>query len=209
MPTSTVDLLSRMWGDGSISRALRQPESLRSSGFNWFFLSEITQFENGVLAGDGRHAIWVREDGTVTAAATVGENDMLGWAMHNSPGQPKRLNIIAVSELTLEYFRLVDRVVTPVARVPYMHSIATRKFAEELYVTISPGLPPVFAITENRAGQDARREFPAAVPPDAERDTYEALWRLYATFQYGPGQVPFTKNGRFDTQAMLQWTKTH
>lgn len=211
MPTSTVHLLSKMWGDGSISNSLRHTQPLRSSGFNWSFLSDITQFENGALVGDGRHAIWVRENGTITAAATLGENNMLGWAMHNSVGQPQGLNVAAVSELTLEYFRLVDQAIIPVANSAYTHSVVTRRFAEEPGVTLSPGLPSVFfhALSQKRAGQDSRHEFPGSAPPDPERDTYEALWRFYANFQYGPKQVPFVKNDRFDTQTFIAWARAH
>lgn len=210
MPTSAADLLPKMWGEKGISRMLRSPNSLRPYGFNWYFLSETIPFEDGVLATDGRHAIWVRENGSVVAAATVGVNDVLGWAMRNSPGQPQRLNAIAVSELTLEYFRLVDQNILPIAGANYVHSIATRRFSEEPTVVLAPRLPTEFPpMFEHHATQDRRREFSATVPADAERDAYEALRLLYASFQHSPDMVPFIKDGRIDTEALLEWARTH
>jgi hypothetical protein len=209
MPLGSVDLLSRMWGRNSISEVLSRPASLRSNGFNWYFLTQVSQFSGGALASDGRRAIWISANGVITAAATA-TDDMLGWAMHNSPGQPQRLNVIAVAELTLEYFRLVDETILPGTNTRYVHSIATRKFADEPPVVLAPGAPNTFSsFSAHGIGEDARHEFAAAIPVNPERDAFEALWRLYSNFQLGPDAVPFAKQDRIDTQEFLEWLKTH
>jgi hypothetical protein len=206
IPEGTVDLLARLWGKEGISQSLRNPPSLRSAGFNWYFMTEITQFENGLLASDGRHAIWVRENGLVTAAATVTE-DMLSWAMHNEPGRPYHLNLIALIEMTLEYYRLVDRAILPGTYTNYRHAVTTRRFAGDPPVALSPTLPPAISFEEHRATQDERREFRASA--QEEHDAYEALWRLFAAFQFGPERVPLTMEDRIDTDKLIDYLKNH
>jgi hypothetical protein len=207
MPLTSADLLPRMWGKESISQTLTNPPSLRPNGFNWDFFTEVTQFDGGALASDGRRAIWVAPNGTVTAAAIVSD-EMLTWAMHNRPGQPQRLNVIAVVELTLEYFRLVDEHIILGEEVDYRHSIATRKFAGSPPVVLPEGLPNfVSSFSERSVSQDTRYKYDEAIPADAERDAYEALWRLYASFQLGPERVPFAGDGRIDASKLLEWLK--
>jgi hypothetical protein len=209
MPLKPVDLLSRMWGQASISHTLADPPSLRSGGFNWYFFNQVGQFDGGALASDGRRAIWVAPNGVVTAAATAND-EMLAWAMHNHPGEPQRLNVIAVIEITLEYFRLVDEHILPGTATKFRHSIATRKFAGDPPVALPGGLPNVvFPFSGHSATEDKRYQFDQSVPADAEVDAYEALWRLYATFQFGPDKVPFADNGRINSSQLLEWLKVN
>ncbi len=209
-PATPIDILSRFWGSDGLSATLRRPTSLRSTGFNWYFLSDTTQFENGILASDGRHAVWVREDGSVTAAATIGPDSMLTWATRSSPGESQVLNVIALCELTLEYYRLIDGSINPISKARYTHSIVTRKFSSQPPVILPQGLPGGFSIAGgHRAGRDGRRDFTANLPTDPERDTYEALWRLYTAFQFGQQAVPFITDERFDTQKMMDWIREH
>jgi Putative DNA-binding domain len=209
MPLEPVDFLFRMWGKDSISQILANPPSLRANGFNWNFYNGVQQFDGGALASDGRRAIWVAPNGLITAAAVANE-EMLAWAMHNHPDQPQRLNALAVVEITLEYFRLVDEYILPGTEKQFKHSIATRKFANEPPVVLPEGLPNFVSSFSGRSvSADTRHQFDQYIPANAERDAYGALWRLYATFQLGPDRVPFNDNGRIDSSKLLDWTKTH
>ena len=208
MPLQPVDLLSRMWGRDSISQILSNPSSLRPNGFNWNFYNGVRQFEGGALASDGRRAIWVASNGLITALATAND-EMLAWAMHNSPSEPQRLNVIAVTEITLEYFRLVDQRILPGTDMKFRHSIATRKFAADPPVALPEGLPNSLSSFDSAiAGADTRYQFDQYIPVDAERDAYEALWRFYATFQLGFDKVPFAHDGRIDSSKLLEWLST-
>ena len=210
MPLKPVDLLSRMWGRASISQTLANPPSLRGNGFNWYFLNEVRQFDGGALASDGRRAIWVAPNGMITAAATANDA-MLAWAMQNYPDEPQRLNVIAVVEITLEYFRLVDENILPGTATKFRHSIATRKFAGDPPVVLPEGLPNVVSSLSGRTtSADTRYQFDQYIPANAERDAYEALLRLYATFQLGPDRIPFadTDNRSISSSKLLDWLKT-
>jgi hypothetical protein len=209
MPLQPVDLLSRMWGRNSISQLLSNPPSLRPNGFNWYFYNEVSHFDGGALASDGRRAIWVTPNGMITAVA-IANDEMLAWAMHNTPNEPQRLNVLAVTEITLEYFRLVDEHILPGTEVNFRHSIATRKFAGDPPVAVPEGLPNVMSSLFARiASADERYQFDQSIPADAERDAYEALWRLYSTFQLGPDGVPFVRDRRIDSNKLLEWLNAH
>jgi len=209
-PQKSVDLLSRMWGKDSISQALFDPHPIRPNGFNWYVLTQPKQFDGGALSSDGRRAIWVTPNGMVTAVATVND-EMLAWAMQNRPGYPQRLNVLAVTELTLEYFRLVDERIVAGTETRYTHSIAMRKFAGDPPVVLPEGLPNMVSSLSGRStSQDTRYEFDQYIPANPERDAYDAMYRLYASFQLGPDRVPFADDdSRIDTVKLLEWLRAN
>ncbi|UWE10202.1 hypothetical protein [Actinacidiphila bryophytorum] len=98
--------------DGIRMRLINQ-ESLRGEyGFNFVSLYAPPKAdEGGLLLSDSRRAIWVRPDGSVIAAA-VATDSMLCHAMSQRT-ESARLNVIALSEVNLEYFRWVDRFLLP------------------------------------------------------------------------------------------------
>ena len=146
----------------------------------------------------------------VTAVATVND-EMLGWAMQNQPGHRQRLNVLAVTELTLEYFRLVDERIVAGTETKYTHSIATRKFASDPRVVLPEGLPNMVSSFSGRStSHDTRYEFGQYIPANPERDAYEAMYRLYASFQLGPDRVPFAvDDSRIDTVKLLDWLRVN
>lgn len=206
-PRNSVDILREMWGSNGIVEGLLKLAPLRQSGFNWqFFRESVTPFDNGVQVSDGRRAIWIQENGSMTGAATV-STDMLSWAIRELPDGSSGLNLIAIVEMTLEYFRIIDEIFrTRIPEALYMHAIVTHKFAEEPGVTLSPALPGQIPWRERRATDDARREFKDSL--NAEYNAYEALWRLFASFQLGPDDVPFDVNHRIDTESFLEYVRT-
>lgn len=205
LPTRPVDLTKRMWGTQSISEALRNHPSLRGAGFNWSFMTEPTSFDDGVLASDGRHAIWVRENGTVTAATPVKQDDMLTWAMHNPEEGPYQLNVVALVEMTLEYYRLVDEFILPGTNTSYRHVISTTRFAEEPGVILPSAPLTAIAVSYHDAARDIKRDFPGSSQP--EHEAYEALTRLYASFRYGPQSIPFSANDQIDAAQLVAFAR--
>jgi hypothetical protein len=204
IPTGSVDLLSQMWTINGVAQTLRHPPTLRQgSGFNWFFLSDVTPFDDGILASDGRHAIWVHESGLITAIATV--DQMLSWGTNSPPGGPYRINLVALTEMTLEYFRLADEILIPKADTNYTHAVTTQKFTHAPPVSLPSNVNPSMAFENYSAGQDIRRTFPATNQP--ELDAYQALWRVYAVFKLAPDRVAFAANDRIDTEAFLNYVR--
>jgi hypothetical protein len=99
-----------------------------------------------------------------------------------SPEQgPFRLNLIALAETTLEYFRLIDK-----------HAVITRRFADSPGGTLSVSLPPFIGGRRYGADEDGRYDFDASGDPGV--DAFEALWRLEAQGHRRPstlGHLPF------------------
>ena len=76
-------------------------------GFGFANPFERTEQEGEYLIlSDRRMALSVSMRGVVTAGV-VATAEMLGWAMDGN-GYPGRLNVVAVTETTLEYFRFAD-----------------------------------------------------------------------------------------------------
>jgi hypothetical protein len=105
--------------------------------------------------------------------------DMLGWAMERFSNSEGRISIFVLTELTLEYFRLVDRHVLPLVEGAWTHRIVATGFAS----------PPPRRLA---AGDDPNFPFQGAPQPATsdnwnhswtalgERDAYEALRYVYA-----------------------------
>ena len=115
-----------------------------------------------------------------TAAAVVSD-DMLAWATHSPAQGPLRLNLIALAEMTLEYFRLIDGTLLTDAGAPYRHAIITRRFAGSPGVTLSVSLPPFIGGMQYDADEGGRHDFDASGDPG--KDAFEALWRLFTAFR--------------------------
>jgi hypothetical protein len=206
-PVVARSLLPLMWQQDGIAHQLRFPSSLRGSGgFNWNFWNDAVRFDGGVLMSDGRHATWVRQDGLATAAAVVSD-DMLAWATRSPAQGPFRLNLIALAEMTLEYFRLIDGTLVTDAATPYKHAIITRRFAGSPGVTLSVGLPPFIGGMQYDADEDERYDFDASGDP--AKDAFEAMWRLFTAFRQPSEKVPFSEDGKLSSETLLEFLKTH
>lgn len=205
-PVTRVDLTARMWGDDGIAKELRTFPRIRGNGFGWRILGDAVPFEDGALLSDGRQAIWMQDNGLLTAAALADEN-MLAWSRRPSAASPYRLDLFALTEMTLEYFRLADEVVTPRAGSPYRHAIETRGFAGEPGVTLSLALPGAIGGEQYPVRKDRRFAFQST--GEAGRDSYEALSRLFGVFALGADKVRFARDGRIDGGALLEYVRTH
>ena len=205
-PVVPQSLLSLMWQQDGIAQQLRFPSSLRGSGgFNWNFWNDAVRFDGGVLLSDGRHARWVRQDGVATAVAVV-TDDMLAWATHSPAQGPFRLNLIALAEMTLEYFRLIDGTLVTDAGTSYQHAIISRRFAGSPGVTLSVSLPPFIGGMQYGADEDGRYDFDASGDPG--KDAFEALWRLFTAFRQPREKVPFREDGKVSSERLLEFLRT-
>jgi hypothetical protein len=121
----------------------------------------------------------VEPNGTVTAAALATE-DMLGRASRPQVNT-QRLNVFVLTEMTLEYFRLVDTHIVPRAPGSWRHRIRAQRFQEPTTITLGSGggSPrfPSYGEVRRASAQDWDRSWTAVGDP--ERDTYEALRHIY------------------------------
>jgi hypothetical protein len=185
--------------DGIRGRLINQ-ESLRGEyGFNFVFsYAPPKAHEGGLLLSDSRRAIWVRPDGSVIAAA-VATDGMLCHAM-SQRAESARLNVIALSEANLEYFRWVDRFLLPSVEGRWEHRVTAERFTGEEPRLLGPGHNPQSPMVgfQYQASADLwDRAWPATGDP--ETDAFEALSQIYGLFGLAASQNPYTTDGRADT----------
>ncbi|MFK0156474.1 helix-turn-helix domain-containing protein [Streptomyces sp. NPDC090493] len=205
VPDGFLEQLHRPDG---IRHHLINQESLRGEqGFNFMFAYVPPKaYEGGLLLSDSRRALWVRADGSVIAGA-VATGDLLCWAM-NQQGDSARLNVIALSEANLEYFRWVDRFLLPVVDGQWEHRVTAKRFTGEEPRLLAPGANPVFPMIgmQNQASSaDWDRAWLAAGDPEV--DAFQALSQIYALFGLAASQNPFTTDGRVDTEKVREATR--
>lgn len=203
-PERPVEILEGLHErDGGVYGALYTPESLRQSGFNFGILGDAPRIDAGsILISDQRRALRVDPDGAVTAAA-LATNEMLGWA--STPiGSVQRLNVFALTEMTLEYYRLVDQHIAPRAPGTWRHRIRALRFQDPTAIVLGPGGNPRYPIIGDAlkaSAPDWDQSWTALVDP--ERDAYEALSRLYMLFGLPISKNPFVEDKRVSTQKLL------
>jgi hypothetical protein len=73
--------------------------------------------------------------------------------MERGFGEKGRLNVVALSEMMLEYYRLVDHKVVPEVPGVWQHRIVAARFADEPPRKLAPGVNPAFPLIG--AGQRA------------------------------------------------------
>lgn len=208
-PDQPGGLLPGMYAPGGVSDALTNQDTLRGVGaFN--FASDVRRPEayNGGLLHTypSRWGLWVEADGSVTAVVAA-DRDMLGWAMERYGSlQSARISVFVLTELTLEYYRLVDRAILPRLDGPWTHSIVAADFAQDPPRTLAPGADPDFP--RQGAPQPATSgtwSHSWQAFGDPERDAYAALQRLYPLFGLDVATNPFTDPdaGRVDPGGLL------
>ena len=205
-PEKPTGILDGMYDTDGVYGALADPKPLRAGGFHFAVLRDRPWTEAGALTvGEPRRAVRVDTDGTVTAAA-LANNAMLGWGMDQATSSDgrNRLNVIALTEMTLEYFRLVDEHVMPRAEGAWRHRILARRFQEPSVVKLGEGGNPTWVMT-GRVHEASAQEWDKSwvAIGDAERDAYEALKQLYALFGVSVKKNPFIADERVDAAALL------
>ncbi|MGF1431059.1 AlbA family DNA-binding domain-containing protein [Kitasatospora sp. LaBMicrA B282] len=208
-PDQPSGLLPGMYAPGGVSEALTHQDTLRGvTAFN--FASDVRRPEahdGGLLhTSPSRWGLWVEADGSVTAAVAA-DRDMLGWAMDRyGSHQTGRLSVFVLTELTLEYYRLIDRTILPRLDCPWTHSIVVTGFAQDSPRTLAPGADPDFPYqgAPQPATSDTWSQSWRALG-DPERDAYAALQRLYPLFGLDVATNPFTDPdaGKVDPDLLL------
>ena len=206
-PERPAAVLNGMYERASgVYGALYNPQTLRESGFFFNNLGNPPRTVAGALvsAEDPRRAIRVDTEGTVTAAA-LATSDMLGWAMPARSPSAQRLNVIALSEMTLEYFRLVDEQIAPRVTGGWRHRVRVLRFQQPLRVTLGSGFNPTFPMVgDEREASSQEWDRAWTAHGDAERDAYEALRLIYALFGLPDTANPFIVSDRLSTAKLLE-----
>ena len=112
-----------------------------------------------------------------------------------------RINVIALSETNLEYFRWVDRFLLPSVEGGWEHRVTAERFTGEEPRLLGPGYNPQFPMNgfQNRPSADVwDRAWPATGDP--ETDAFQALSQIYGLFGLSASQNPYTTDGRADTE---------
>lgn len=200
IPPRAGGILPNFHSPNGIRGAFTKQQVLRLSGFNFYdFYEQPQTLAGGLLIGKrGRAAILLRPDGLITAGAAA-TADMLGWAMQS---QPDRLNPFVLTEMTLEYFRLADGVLQPLAPGSWRHRIIARRFAGEHPRTLGKLNGPWFFGAAQPASEDTWEQEWTAIG-DPERDAYEALSRLYVLFGLDTEANPYIDEDRVSTDKLL------
>ncbi|MEW2161060.1 RNA-binding domain-containing protein [Streptomyces sp. NPDC007189] len=201
VPDHPRGLVPGMYADGGLRDVLSNQDTLRGThAFNWS--SDYTRpapREGGLLLADApRRGLLVESDGAVTGAVSA-TAEMLGWAMerYNDGSGVRRINVFVLTEIALEYFRLVDRHVLPLVDGAWTHRIVALDFARPPGRVLASGEDPAFPLwgsTEMATSDDWNHSWRALGDP--ERDAYEALRYIYALFGLDVTVNPFIDGDR-------------
>ncbi|MGW6009220.1 AlbA family DNA-binding domain-containing protein [Streptomyces sp. NPDC055210] len=190
-------ILPGLHNHDGIKGALRNQDVLRSSGFNFADnTGRLQTLNGGLFIGRPRSAVWVRPDGLITAGA-VANPDMLCWGAQQSAPVVMRINAHVVTEMTLEYFRLADRLVVPRVPGPWRHRIVLHRFGGEEPRFLAPGggMMQTF-LSEAVPASDDTWDRSWVANGDPERDAYEALERFYTLFGVDVATNPDVEGNR-------------
>ncbi|MEG3632031.1 AlbA family DNA-binding domain-containing protein [Streptomyces poriticola] len=208
VPDHPRGLVPGMYADGGLRDLLSNQDTLRGAhAFNWSSAYKRPEpREGGLLLADApRRGLLIESDGTVTGAAAA-TSEMLGWALGRSnDGGPRRISVFVLTEMTLEYFRLVDPHVLPLVEGDWTHRIVASGFTEDPGCTLAPGDDPAFPFwgaPQLATSSDWNHRWKALGDP--ERDAYEALRHIYALFGLDVTTNPFIDTDRVNTTKLLE-----
>ncbi|MFD7646043.1 helix-turn-helix domain-containing protein [Streptomyces albidoflavus] len=207
VPDHPRGLVPGMYADGGLRDVLDKQDTLRdANAFNWASVYRRPEpREGGLLLADApRRGLLVESDGAVTGAASA-TSEMLGWAMERySDGGARRISVFVLTEITLEYFRLVDRHVLPLVDGSWTHRIVASDFTQSPGCVLAAGDDPAFPLRgapQPATSDDWNHSWQALGDP--ERDAYEALRHIYALFGLDVPVNPFVDGDRVSTAKLL------
>jgi hypothetical protein len=212
VPDRPHGLVPGMYAAGGLRDVLSNQDTLRGAGaFNWSLEYKRPEpREGGLLLADApRRGLLVESDGAVTGAVSA-TSEMLGWAMerYNDGSGARRISVFVLTEITLEYFRLVDQHVLPLVDGVWTHRIVASDFARPPGRVLTSGDDPAFPFwgsTEMATSDDWNHSWNALGDP--EHDAYEALRRVYALFGLDVTASPFVDTDRVSTAKLLEKKK--
>jgi hypothetical protein len=193
-------MLPELYDDDGVRGALQRQGALRGGdGFDFTPPHVPPRTRAGALyLADSRRAFHIAPNGLVTAGA-VATSAYLCFGMERS-GSPRRLNVLAISEMALEYYRLAGSAVLP--RVPggWQHRIVAVRFdsgdPRELGPGTNPRTPPQVRAP---AASDDRWDHTWNAIGEPERDAYEFLVWLYALFGLSAKTNPYVEGNHLAT----------
>lgn len=200
-----TDFLRHFFGQGGIAEAARAWQTPRPRrGFGIHVDREPKMIGGELLIDSSRH-MRVSPDGWFELAAAADYSD-LAYRMQKYQRDPARvlLNPVVVVEVVYDYFRFVRQVLAPRA------TQGTWKGWIRVYGF--KGAAVDFPVSDFRwspmdeddmlVASDDRLEQAFDLSGDAERDAFEALWRLLMVFGLSRDQVPYSTNERIDPEAI-------
>jgi hypothetical protein len=191
-----------------VRNALARPQVLRQNGFalRWRVNSELR--EAGVVIRHDEGATWVSRYGLTTEAHAVFDDSPLGWAFNQDrvAGRALVLNPIALVEITLEFFRFIDRELRPRrAANSWTHRILCLNFRLNR-VILPAGRPRQgvidLPVSEVASSDDRRFTFDDVGTP--QRNAFRALTEVYALFGLEPAAIPFAEHDAISEQRLLE-----
>jgi hypothetical protein len=209
VPDHPRGLVPGMYADGGLRDVLGSQDTLRGAhAFNWSSAYKRPEpYEGGLLLADApRRGLVVESDGAVTGAASATE-EMLGWAMerYNDGGGARRISVFVLTEITLEYFRLVDQHVLPLVDGVWTHRIVASDFTRPPGCALAAGDDPNFPFLGSpQAATSGNWNHSWKALGNPERDAYEALRHIYALFGLDISANPFVDADHVSTAKLLQ-----
>ncbi|MFF4055603.1 helix-turn-helix domain-containing protein [Streptomyces sp. NPDC001668] len=208
VPDHPRGLVPGMYAEQGLRDVLSHQDTLRGAhAFNWSTAyTHPEPHEGGLLLADApRRGLLIESDGAVTGAAAA-TSEMLGWAMEqHSGGEGRRISVFVLTEITLEYFRLVDRHVLPLVGGMWTHRIVASGFTRRPARTLAAGDDPTFPFVGSpQPAASATWNHSWQALEDPERDAYEALRHIYALFGLDVSVNPFVDADRVITAKLLE-----
>lgn len=208
LPHSQAEPVRGLYSE--VQEALRNPEVVSPRGFALRWRVNLELYEGGLVIRHREGVTWVDRDGLATEGHLLEEESHLGWFYNQdrAPGDPLILHPIAALEVTLEFFRFVDRVLRPrLSADGWTHRIICLNFhtskvilpagrpgtREEALLFVHPA--PLIASSD-----DWRQGFEDLGTP--QRNAYRALRELYALFGLEAEAIPLTE-GESVSEAQL------
>jgi len=182
----------------SIAKDSQNWEGLRPRGFRLHGSAEPQVTPDGIIIDSTRWYARVSNDGWFEFAGGA-DYDQLGWGMdrfQRTPGRV-RLNPLAVVEVIHDCYRFAQHVLAPRAAPGAWKGWIRAYQFEGTSVEVR-----VNDWGNADAGRHDVWERDVALSGDAERDAFEALWRLFLVFGISKDEVPYTSGDRVDTAAI-------
>jgi len=197
-----ADPLPGLFSTDGVGAFLDGPNALRSGGFHFHNPYVRTQATaTGLLlpSRDGM-AVHLGLDGTVTAGVVV-NRQLLARSQEGSKGLP--VSAIVLTELTYEFFRLVDEHVASLAGGVWRHRLVARRMKHN-EVTLCPGVTGQTGRGMQRPALDDELDKEWAGAGDAARDAGKALSVFYNLFGFDASDAnPWVTGGRVDIDAFV------
>ena len=197
---TTADLPALYSHDG-VRGFLDGPNALREGGFHFHnpYVPTVAVETGLLLPSRNGLAVHIGFDGTVTAGAVANKTIL---ARTQDWDQFLPVSAIVLTELTYEYFRVVDEQVVPRVSGDWRHRVTVRRFKEH-NVTLSPGRTGELAFAHpHEATTDAWQQAWTA-DGDPSVDAATALRAVYNLFGLDAATNPWFVDERVDMPAFL------